>query len=344
MSESNTNQLGKILDDLKRLTPNNANPDTKYEKTLMKAIEENNIDVCNLMLDTGMVKNLNYLDSNNNTALILAIRLGRTEIFKNLVDKGADINVTTSRNYTPLIIAACHGKIEIVKILVDKGSNLDFVDNDGDTALMTATYHGQIEIVKILVDKGANLDFVDRNKDSALISAVRMNRTEIVKFLVDKGANIDLINKNGNTALLLATQINNSEIIKILTDTKTDKKSDQKYLCIDSDGKEYPIFDKDATIKIGCRVPEGTTTLETVSGVIDSSTISVKYRSVDQWKSMDMNLNGSEIQLSKDNTAKAEYHIVPVGLVAEEMYVKFPADMKILINGKCEILGNIYRK
>jgi hypothetical protein len=60
------------------------------------------------------------------------------------------------------------GRTEIVKLLVEKGAKLDIKNKDGDTALIDASSTGGTEIVKLLVEKGAKLDIKNKDGKTAL--------------------------------------------------------------------------------------------------------------------------------------------------------------------------------
>jgi len=61
-----------------------------------------------------------------------------------------------------LFEAAKNGNLETVKELVERGANLEIADTGGQTALMLASYGGYLEVVKLLVERGANIMAKDK--------------------------------------------------------------------------------------------------------------------------------------------------------------------------------------
>lgn len=81
-----------------------------------EAIKSGNIDLVEKSLNSGMSPDAK--DANTDTALIVASRLGKTEIVKLLVQKGADINMKNNQGLIPMRAAAVAEHNEIVRILM----------------------------------------------------------------------------------------------------------------------------------------------------------------------------------------------------------------------------------
>jgi serine/threonine-protein phosphatase 6 regulatory ankyrin repeat subunit B len=60
------------------------------------------------------------------------------------------------------------GKTEIVKILLEKGANPDLQGKNGYTALMVASMNGHTDIVTELLNKSANPDLKNAEGKTAL--------------------------------------------------------------------------------------------------------------------------------------------------------------------------------
>lgn len=64
------------------------------------------------------------------TALMFAVRQGRTDMVKMLLDTGADTNVQDDEGSTALMCAAEHGHTEIIKMLLNTpGCDATIADN-----------------------------------------------------------------------------------------------------------------------------------------------------------------------------------------------------------------------
>ena len=86
---SETEQLLKEIEDMSK----GFDPDTKYERVLIEAIESKKFDICKVIISLNLAKNLNFSNYRGMTPLLLASDKGHTEIVTLLVDKGADLNV-----------------------------------------------------------------------------------------------------------------------------------------------------------------------------------------------------------------------------------------------------------
>ena len=83
-------------------------------------------------------------------------------------------NSLNTNGDTALIIATRHGKLDIVRALIDGHADVDAQNNTGSTALMCATRHGQQEIVRILVVDGhANVNARNNDNLTALMFATK---------------------------------------------------------------------------------------------------------------------------------------------------------------------------
>jgi ankyrin repeat protein len=83
---------------------------------------------------------------------------GNTDLVRNLLDQGHDINQTGGFpiSFTPLMYAAREGHIDTVKLLVSKGADINAETAEGLTALGLAARNKRIDVVKFLIDKGAS--------------------------------------------------------------------------------------------------------------------------------------------------------------------------------------------
>jgi ankyrin repeat protein len=78
-----------------------------------------------------------------------------------LIRAGADINAMDTEGRTALILAAAHGHQTTVRLLLDAGADTNVVDNSGRTPLMWAALSGYVDIVQALTDAGATFNGQD---------------------------------------------------------------------------------------------------------------------------------------------------------------------------------------
>ena len=98
------------------------------------------------------------------TALATAAYKGQTDIVKDILDKGADVNERSGCGFgwepsgSALACAAYEGHIEVVKVLVGRGADVNARSNDGWTPLLSAAKGGYPDIAKLLIESGADID------------------------------------------------------------------------------------------------------------------------------------------------------------------------------------------
>jgi uncharacterized protein len=80
---------------------------------------------------------------------------GDNAMVRELLDKGAYVNVRDPEGRTPLTEAAWNNHVETVKLLLDKGANPNAKKVDGATPLSIATTKRHKEIVELLKKAGA---------------------------------------------------------------------------------------------------------------------------------------------------------------------------------------------
>ncbi len=95
-----------------------------------------------------------------NTALMFAIKHGRTAVVRELLNApGIDLNIRNYENQTTALIdAAFGGHAEVVWMLVKAGADVHKQDGNGFTALGWAAVGRHDEIIKELVKAGADYE------------------------------------------------------------------------------------------------------------------------------------------------------------------------------------------
>ncbi|KAM4023478.1 ankyrin repeat domain-containing protein 45 [Anomaloglossus baeobatrachus] len=82
--------------------------------------------------------------------LFLACVLGRTEVVKELVKYGANINQKTARGYSPLHCAAAWGQLDVLKALVELGGDISLLNFRGEKACEIATRYNKTDCIDFL--------------------------------------------------------------------------------------------------------------------------------------------------------------------------------------------------
>ena len=165
---------------------------------------------------------LNVTNSDGNTALIHATKIGHVDCVKELVKARAELNVTNSDGNTALILAAYNGHTDCVKELVKAEVELNVTNSDGNTALILAAYNGHVDCVKELVKAGAKLNVTNGDGNTALIFAADNGHVDCVKELVKARAEFNATRSKGNTALISVIKKGHIDCVKELIDVGAD--------------------------------------------------------------------------------------------------------------------------
>jgi ankyrin repeat protein len=122
-------------------------------------------------------------------ALLTAVKEGRVDDVRTLLDEGADVEAKTERGLTALGFAAARGHIEVVRLLLEQGADVEAKTEGGLTALMAAAALGHIEVVRLLLEQGADVNAeTEGGKKTALSFAEQRGHTEVVNLLREHGA------------------------------------------------------------------------------------------------------------------------------------------------------------
>jgi len=131
-----------------------------------------------------------------------AVLSGNVEVLDQLINAGADPDVTTNLGVTPLMAATINGSQDCAKRLISAGVNLDGKNQQGATALILATIKKLDSMATQLINSGADISCQTKtNKTTALMMASRNEMVDVAKLLIKKGADPSLKDAHGRSAL-----------------------------------------------------------------------------------------------------------------------------------------------
>ncbi len=159
---------------------------------------EATIDHIDFLLANGAM--LDQPSKAGTTALSCAVQMGRLDVVKFLLEKGANVNGTGwSKENSP--ITWCSELIEekremilpMVRLLLDAGANVHSRDKKGNTLLHIAAKWGHFELIKELVE---NRKFAINTQDTLGLTALSHASTiEIIQYLLKFGCQVKQSNE-----------------------------------------------------------------------------------------------------------------------------------------------------
>jgi len=176
------------------------------------------------------------------TALHYAAREGHLETARALVDAGVDLNIVNGDKFTPLVMAITNGHFELAKYLLDHGADPKPASLSGMTALYAAVdvqwapkawfpqpsteqeKVSYLDLMKALLEKGAPVNapigdkpwfrsftndytWADPAGATPFWRAAQSSDTAAMRLLVEHGADPKIATKSGETALMAAAGI-----------------------------------------------------------------------------------------------------------------------------------------
>ncbi|MDB5845563.1 MAG: ankyrin repeat protein [Polaromonas sp.] len=153
--------------------------DARGQTGLYLALREPSPKATQVLLDWPKT-DVNKLNAQGESILMLAALRGQLELADRLVKKGADVNKT---GWTPLHYAASGGHAALIGLLLENSAYIDAESPNGSTPLMMAAMYGSEASVKLLLQEGADpklknqqgltaLDFAQRGKRPDSIEAI----------------------------------------------------------------------------------------------------------------------------------------------------------------------------
>jgi len=192
---------------------------------LIKAIKKNNINSVILLIKYGLrhSMDMNVIDIDGNTPLILSYRLNHHEIFKFLI-RYLDVDRKDSNGNTLLYYAIMKGDIDTMEYLIDIGADINCKYSSGGKSALDLAISKGSKFLNILLNNKNNilLNVPNTQGETPLISIIKSSyytiddKKQIIKKMIQKGSNINFIDKDGNTPLIYALQIKSLPIIKLL--------------------------------------------------------------------------------------------------------------------------------
>jgi hypothetical protein len=158
--------------------------------------------------------------------------LERGAVARELIQCGADVNLTGRSDLSPLAVAAFNRDDALVGLLLAAGAEATAMDKTGKTPIVYAAARGALAVVARLLDHGIDVNARYGNGLTALMWAAGhddaiavVDGTKVASLLLDRGAHIDDRDFRGRTALMVAAEQEDAEMVELLMSRGADPRS-----------------------------------------------------------------------------------------------------------------------
>jgi ankyrin repeat protein len=187
----------------------NARAKSKYSALMVAANYRAGATAVRLLLDHGADA------TGTPTPLMLATTVGDAEALKSLHVAGAPLDRS-------LVAAVRLGKIDAARALLDIGAKADDPDGSDTTPLERAVLANELDMARLLIAHGANVNYVSQNGMTPLLyaSSIDFGDSSMIDLLLKSGARRDAVSKEGLTALDLAKKYQHTHLLASLSSVR----------------------------------------------------------------------------------------------------------------------------
>lgn len=188
------------------------------KKTFFKAAETGDLEELKYGLESNQYS-INLKDAKGSSALHIAVLNGRLDAVKYLLTRKPDLELMDADGDTALMIAAMKDKSAIGLLLVAAGADVNTHGTGYSYPLHWTAHNGDLDFTRALVDKGAELDVRTRKDErTPTFYAVSADRGAVLELLVSKGARCDIPGTDNKTPLDVAKE-KSPRLQKIIEET-----------------------------------------------------------------------------------------------------------------------------
>lgn len=138
------------------------------------------------------------------------------EVAEILLEFKPDLELRDNLNETPLLAASRLSKTEIVQHLLAAGADIEAKVDPFNTSLTTSVLVKNFHLAQLLIDKGASLGVRGREKVTLLHNAAAEDDLEAIESLSKNRSGVGAQDAEGRTPLMLAARYRRAASMGIL--------------------------------------------------------------------------------------------------------------------------------
>ena len=225
-SKNNNTEALRMLLDLDFTNKSRVNVESSYNKytALHYAVSSKNLWLVQRLIENGI--NINALNADHETALVIAARLDWLEGVQALLGTGkVRMNRVDLLGNTALHYAVLNKNLEMLQVLVEYEIHVNAVNKQHETAFLLTARLNWLEGMQRLLDTAVKIrsKTVDAQGNNPLHHAVRARNAGMINLLIELELDINAVNKRKETPLILAAKLDWEEGVQLLLDPKADK-------------------------------------------------------------------------------------------------------------------------
>ena len=182
-----------------------------FESAFLESSQCGDDEAVQFLLDLGV--NVNYSNSEGQTALILASEAGQEEVVELLLSAGANINHKDNYGHTALMVSKTN---EIFLLLLQPTADINITKHKGLTQLMIASDVGHLAVVDCLLRLKNDPNIQTKSGWSAVMFASCNGHLQVVELLLEENADPKVCTNAGCTALMFTSHNGYHQVVEIL--------------------------------------------------------------------------------------------------------------------------------
>ncbi|XP_058511057.1 ankyrin repeat and SOCS box protein 15 isoform X1 [Ochotona princeps] len=172
--------------------------------------------ILEVVLDASYKTMWEFKTCDGETPLTLAVKAGRAENVRILLEKGVWPNTKNDKGETPLLIAVKKGSYDMVSALIKHNTSLDQPCVKRWSAMHEAAKQGRKDILALLLQHGASVHLRDGFGVTPLGVAAEYGHCDVLQHLIHKGGNVFALADDGASLLFEAAGNGNPDCISLL--------------------------------------------------------------------------------------------------------------------------------
>ncbi|WP_290575898.1 ankyrin repeat domain-containing protein [Ketobacter sp.] len=190
------------------------------ETPLIVAINNGNSNIAAALLKANAYP-YRYPQYEELSPLSAAISKNDVAMLSLLLSYGASINETDREGRSLLHLSCARGAIECIEYLIDQSLTMHLRCDFGKTPFHSAIESQSIAVINLILKHGADINAADENGLTPLHYAIRRRFDDLSAHLIEAGADINQSSRDGWTALHFAALYNLPNIVGIILRTNS---------------------------------------------------------------------------------------------------------------------------